>query len=70
MLLPFWVLSYRYRDRSYRIVVNGQSGELAGEAPYAKAKILALVLALVVALLLAYAYVVTQVLPSQGSLHP
>lgn len=70
VLLPFWVLSYRYRDRSYRIVVNGQSGELAGEAPYAKAKILALVLALVVALLLAYAYVVTQVLPSQGGLHP
>ena len=33
VLLPLWVGSYRYRGRSYRIVVNGQTGKVTGAKP-------------------------------------
>lgn len=66
VLLPFWVLAYRYRERSYRILVNGQTGKIDGEAPYAAAKIVFLVLGIVAALVLIYFLVVTQVLPGVG----
>jgi len=33
ILLPVWVGEYRYRGRSYRIAVNGQTGKVAGESP-------------------------------------
>lgn len=31
--VPVWIGAYRYGDRVYRVLVNGQSGELHGEAP-------------------------------------
>ncbi len=39
VLLPIWVAAYRYGGRSYRFVVNGQTGEVDGERPYSKIKI-------------------------------
>jgi hypothetical protein len=39
VLLPIWVAAYRYGGRSYRFVVNGQTGEVDGERPYSKFKI-------------------------------
>lgn len=33
LLLPIWVGGYRYRGKSFRFLVNGQSGEIQGEAP-------------------------------------
>ncbi len=45
-LLPVWVSSYRYRDRVYRFLVNGSTGEVRGDAPYSWVKILLLVLAI------------------------
>jgi hypothetical protein len=33
VLLPVWSTALRYRGRVYRLVVNGQSGELSGERP-------------------------------------
>ncbi len=44
LLLPLWVVAYRYRGKPYRIVVNGQSGAVDGEAPLSWAKILGLML--------------------------
>ena len=32
-LLPIYILSYRYRDRIYRFMVNGQTGKTAGDKP-------------------------------------
>jgi hypothetical protein len=31
--LPVWVGGYRYRNKPYRFVVNGRTGEVQGEAP-------------------------------------
>lgn len=46
ILLPIWATAYRYRGRTYRFVINGQSGKVAGERPYSVIKIGAAVLAL------------------------
>ena len=32
-LLPLWLTTYRYKDERYAVVVNGQSGQVAGQAP-------------------------------------
>jgi hypothetical protein len=44
VLLPVWIMSYRYRDRVFRFLVNGQSGKATGEAPTSTTKIAVAVL--------------------------
>ena len=39
ILVPLWLAAYKYRGQSYRFVVNGQTGEVAGERPYSAWKI-------------------------------
>jgi DNA-directed RNA polymerase subunit RPC12/RpoP len=57
ILLPVWLASYRYREKSYRVMVNGQNGEVLGDRPYSWVKILALVLAIVAVIALIIALV-------------
>ncbi len=45
VLLPVWISAYRYRERVFRYVVNGRSGEVQGERPYSAWKIAAAVMA-------------------------
>jgi hypothetical protein len=33
ILLPVWMMAYRYRDRPFRFLINGQTGRATGEAP-------------------------------------
>jgi predicted RNA-binding Zn-ribbon protein involved in translation (DUF1610 family) len=44
ILLPVHVLSYRYRDRVYRFLVNGQTGKVTGDKPVSAARISAAVI--------------------------
>ena len=54
LLLPLWIGSYRFAGKPYRIVVNGQSGEVEGDRPWSAWKIaLALLAALLLLLVLA-----------------
>jgi hypothetical protein len=39
LLLPIWMLAYRYRDKSYQVVVNACTGEVQGDRPYSWIKI-------------------------------
>lgn len=39
LLLPVWMLVYRYKDKPFRIFVNAASGEVQGERPYSWVKI-------------------------------
>ncbi len=49
ILLPIWVGGYRYRGKSFRFLVNGQTGEIQGEAPISFWKVLiAITLGLIV----------------------
>ena len=49
-LLPVWSAAFHYRDKTYRFVINGRTGEVQGERPYSIWKIAsAVILALLVA---------------------
>lgn len=50
VLLPIWIAAYRYNGKSYRFLVNGQSGRVQGERPWSVWKIAAAVIAALVAL--------------------
>ncbi|MEZ5750641.1 MAG: primosomal protein N' (replication factor Y) - superfamily II helicase [Paracoccaceae bacterium] len=55
VLLPIWMAAYKYRDKTYRFIVNGQTGEVQGERPWSAWKIAGAVL-LVAAAVAAYVY--------------
>lgn len=42
-LMPLWIMAYEYRGRTYRFLINGQSGEVKGSAPTSPWKVLALI---------------------------
>ncbi len=39
ILLPVWMAAYKYNGKSYRFLVNGQTGEVQGERPWSIWKI-------------------------------
>ena len=43
VLLPVWIMAYRYRDDVYRFLVNGQTGTCTGTAPTSYRKIAAVI---------------------------
>jgi hypothetical protein len=55
VLLPVWIMAYRYQDRVYRFLVNGQTGRATGTAPQSLVKIGVVVVAAAVAALAALA---------------
>ena len=55
VLVPVWVLALRYRDDRpvLRVLVNGQTGRVAGAAPWSRARIAAAVALAVLAVVAA-----------------
>jgi hypothetical protein len=49
LLLPVWISAYRYRDKVYRFLINGQTGEVSGESPKSGWKIALLALVVLAA---------------------
>ena len=47
ILLPLWISSYNYNDKVYRFLVNGQTGEVSGEAPTSWVKVVLFILLIV-----------------------
>ncbi len=39
LLLPVWILAYKYGEKTYQVVVNAATGEVQGERPYSWIKI-------------------------------
>jgi DNA-directed RNA polymerase subunit RPC12/RpoP len=39
VLLPLWIAAYRFREKRYAFLVNGQTGEVAGRAPVSILKV-------------------------------
>lgn len=55
ILLPVWTAVYKYGGKSYRFVVNGQTGKVRGERPWSWVKIaFAILLAAIVAGIIAW----------------
>lgn len=57
LLLPIWTGAYRYRGKPFRVLINGRTGDVRGEAPVSFWKVLlAVILGLSVAGGIFYAY--------------
>ena len=52
LMVPIYIASLRFRDRPWRLVINGQTGAVTGKAPLDRRKV-AFVVALVIAVVLA-----------------
>ncbi|MEQ1502528.1 MAG: hypothetical protein ABMB14_09860 [Myxococcota bacterium] len=50
VLVPVYIGAYRYGDRTFRVLVNGQTGRLVGDAPFSWWKVAAIALAVVAVL--------------------
>jgi hypothetical protein len=46
VLLPVWLMAYRYGETTYRVAINASTGEVQGERPYSATKITLFVLAI------------------------
>jgi hypothetical protein len=57
VLMPVWISAYRYRDKTYRFLVNGQTGETSGESPLSWIKVTLLV---ILGLILFYLWLTAQ----------
>lgn len=47
LLLPVWMMGYKYQGKSYQVVINGATGEVQGDRPYSFWKIALTVLVFV-----------------------
>ena len=66
ILLPIHVLSYRYGDKVYRFLVNGQTGRVVGEKPWSGSRIAAVVIAVVLLVMIFIGLVIVMNLPGFG----
>jgi LSD1 subclass zinc finger protein len=48
ILLPIWISSYRFKDKVYRFMINGQTGEIQGERPWSALKIILTILSVII----------------------
>jgi predicted RNA-binding Zn-ribbon protein involved in translation (DUF1610 family) len=46
ILLPIWVVVYKFKNKYYQVLINADTGEIAGERPFSAAKIIGLILAI------------------------
>lgn len=67
VLLPVHILTYRYRDRVFRFLVNGQTGKVYGEKPWSKTRITVAILAGAILLVLLIVVVVLLTHPRIGA---
>ncbi|WFF81948.1 zinc ribbon domain-containing protein [Delftia tsuruhatensis] len=52
ILVPVWLVGYTYGSRTFQIIANGYTGQIAGERPYSALKITLTVLAMIMVLAL------------------
>lgn len=52
LLLPVWLSSYKYKDKIYQFMVNGQTGKVAGKIPISVPKVVITTVGIIAAFLL------------------
>ena len=55
LLLPVWISNFKYNDKVYQFMVNGQTGKVAGRTPLSIPKIILATLG-VIAIIAAFLY--------------
>jgi hypothetical protein len=56
--LPVWLYGYTYNGEHFRVVVNGQTGEVQGQQPVSRIKVLAVTIAAIVVIVAVLAFLV------------
>ncbi|MEP6956465.1 MAG: zinc ribbon domain-containing protein [Chthoniobacterales bacterium] len=56
VLLPIWLLTYQYGAKTFRVIVNGVTGTIAGKYPKSWIKIALLVITLLIIALIVFAF--------------
>ncbi|MGV9664164.1 hypothetical protein ACWDUL_04910 [Nocardia niigatensis] len=69
LLLPIWLLTVVYMDKPYQVYINGLTGQVSGDRPWSKVKIIAAILA-VLAIILAVVLVYSKVHGHHTPAHP
>jgi hypothetical protein len=61
MLVPVWIMAYRYRDQLFRFLCNGQTGKSSGQAPlsYRKIGVAVAIAAIVILLILLWLFTIS-----------
>jgi DNA-directed RNA polymerase subunit RPC12/RpoP len=67
VLFPVWIASYRYKEKIYHFLVNGQTGEVQGHAPISWIRVALVVV--VVAIILAVVFILISQGESAAALH-
>lgn len=58
LMLPIWLSSFRYKEKIYRFMVNGQTGRVGGEAPISPLRVtIAVILSLIVIVFIWYFFI-------------
>ena len=53
VLAPIWIANFKFKEKIYNIVVNGQTGQIKGEAPVSPLKVvIAIIIAIIVLIIL------------------
>jgi DNA-directed RNA polymerase subunit RPC12/RpoP len=53
LLLPIWLLTVMYQNKPFQVFINGVTGEVQGQRPFSKAKIIAAVVVVIVVIVAA-----------------
>lgn len=54
LLLPIWISHFKYNDKVYQFMVNGQTGKVAGKTPLSIPKIILTTLGIIIILVILY----------------
>lgn len=54
LLLPIWVSNFKYNDKVYQFMVNGQTGKISGKTPLSIPKIVITVIAVIAVIAILY----------------
>lgn len=54
VLAPIWISNYKFNDKVFNFVVNGQTGKIAGKSPVSVPKVIATIAAIIAAIVIIY----------------
>ncbi|MBR6836601.1 MAG: hypothetical protein IKM72_11445, partial [Oscillospiraceae bacterium] len=55
VLAPIWIANFKFKEKLFNIVINGQTGQVRGEAPVSPLKVfIAILIAIAVFTLIAF----------------